>query len=64
MDLIHTVYEDVDWVQLAQDWTQWHALADARSGAGDMRHTWKRPEGKNHLRDLGVNGRISLKWIL
>jgi hypothetical protein len=22
-----------------------------------------RPDGKNHLRDLGIDGRILLKWI-
>jgi hypothetical protein len=24
----------------------------------------RKPEGKNHLRDLGIDGRIILKWIL
>jgi hypothetical protein len=28
MDLIHTMYEDVDQVQLAQDRIQWHTLVD------------------------------------
>jgi hypothetical protein len=23
-----------------------------------------KPEGRNHLRDLGVDGRIILKWVL
>jgi hypothetical protein len=24
---------------------------------------WGKPEGKNNLKDLGVNGRIKLKWV-
>ena len=24
----------------------------------------RKPEGRNHLKDLGIDGRIILKWIL
>jgi len=34
---------------------------------GDSKGTYKnllgRPEGKSHLEDIGVDGRITLKWI-
>jgi hypothetical protein len=35
---------------------------------GDIRYAYKllvgKPEGKKHLRDLGVDGRIIRSWIL
>jgi hypothetical protein len=35
---------------------------------GEMRNAYKilvrRPEGRDHLEDLGIDGRISLEWIL
>jgi hypothetical protein len=35
---------------------------------GEMRNAYKifvgKPEGKNHSEDLGINGRIILKYVL
>jgi hypothetical protein len=31
---------------------------------GEERVVVEKPDGRNHLKDLGVDGRIILKWIL
>jgi hypothetical protein len=31
---------------------------------GDRRGAYRRPEGKNHLKDPGIDGRIILRLIL
>jgi hypothetical protein len=37
-------------------------------GMGDMRSAYKilarKPEGKDHLEDLGIDGKFILEWIL
>jgi hypothetical protein len=39
-------------------------VAHMGEGKGVYRVLVRRPEGKNHWKDLGVDGRITLTWTL
>jgi hypothetical protein len=59
MDLKQIGCEGVDWIRVSQDKVQWWRREEEFTGF------WLGvPKARNHLEDLGVGGRITLRWTL
>jgi hypothetical protein len=62
---LHNLYSPPDIWQIKSRGMRWAGhVAHMEEGRNMYRVLMGKPEGRNHLEDRGINGRMGLEWIL